>query len=186
MRRMADQELLVKLVQDGVTEIDLDEVGRALNGTGIHYELDEGSLILMPPMKAWHSDVAMRVCNVLRAQGRHAYQEQGVRLGSRRVRYPDVGAFRRDPDPESERHDPEDFLLAVEVISESSEHVDRVVKAGLYASAGIPEYWIVDRHPSDRRDAMIEFFRLGPSGGYERTGESALSELEEKYGIQRR
>lgn len=179
---MADLELLVELVQDGVTEDDLDEVGKALHDTGIHYELDDGRLILMSPMKSWHSDVGTRVCNLLRAQSRIAYQEQGVRLGRRKVRYPDVAAFRRDPDPDAERHDPEEFLLAVEVVSEGSEHEDRVVKAGVYAGAGIPEYWIVDRHPGGRRDAVVEFFRLGPSGSYERTGEAVLSELEEKFG----
>lgn len=175
-------EELSTLMAEPLTSDDMDDVGRVLRDTGIRYELDEGRLILMSPMKIWHADVSARIRNLLIAQGRIAYQEQGVRLGSSRVRYPDVAAFREDPDPDAERHDPAQFLLVVEVVSSDSEHEDRVVKPRLYASAGIPEYWIVDRHPGTRRDAVIEFFRLGPSGGYERTGESALSELEEKYG----
>lgn len=173
---------LTELLAEPLTEDDLDEVGRALRHTGIHYELDEGRLILMSPMKSWHADVSARIRNLLIAQGRIAYLEQGVRLGHRKVRYPDVAAFRQHPDPDSERHDPGDFTLVVEVVSPDSEHEDRVTKAGLYASAVIPEYWIVNRHPSASRDALVEFFRLGPSGAYDRTGEAVLSELEQKHG----
>jgi Uma2 family endonuclease len=179
---MADQQLLVKLVTKGVTEDDLDEVGRALSDTGIHYELDAGRLILMSPAKNWHADVSARIRNVLVAQGRFAYQEQGVRLAHRKVRYPDVSAFRQDPDPDEERYDPSDFTLVVEVVSADSEHEDRVVKAELYAGVGIPEYWIVDRHPGGRRDAVVELFKLGHGDHYHRTGEALLSELEEKHG----
>lgn len=172
---------LTGLLAEPLTEDDLDEVGRVLQDTGIHYELDDGRLILTSPMMNWHSDVAARIRNVLVAQDRIAYLEQGVRLSRWKVRYPDVTAFHRDPDPDAERHDPGDVALAVEMVSPRSEHEDRVVRAGLYAGAGIPEYWVVDRRPGVARDAVIEFFRLGPSG-YERTGEAPLSELEEKYG----
>ena len=64
-----------------------------------------------------------------------------------------MAAFHRVPDPDAGRHDPGDFALVVEIVSDDSERGDRVVKADLYAGAGIPEYWIVDRHPGDRRDA---------------------------------
>jgi Uma2 family endonuclease len=175
-------EVLAELMAEPLTEDDLDEVGRVLRDTGIHYELDEGRLILISPRKSWHADVSARVCQLLIVQGRIACQEQGVRLGRSKVRFPDVAAFRHHPDPEAGRHDPGDFTLVVEVVSADSEHEDRVVKAGLYAGAGIPEYWVVDRRPGTARHAVIEFFRLGPSGGYERTGEAVLSELEDKHG----
>ncbi len=38
---------------------------------------------------------------------------------------------------------PEDLLLVVEV-TDSTQNRDKVVKSRLYASAGIPEYWILD------------------------------------------
>ncbi|QSB15601.1 Uma2 family endonuclease [Natronosporangium hydrolyticum] len=174
--------LLDELMEHPLTEDDLDSVGRALDGTGIHYELDNGRLVLMSPMKGWHADAARRLCNVLVAQGRPALQEQGVRLARRRVRFPDIAAFRQWPDPDAGRHDPSDFTLVVEVISDGSEHDDRVTKPDLYAAAEIPEYWIVDRHPDDRRDAVIEFFKLGQGARYERIGEAVLTELEAKYG----
>jgi Uma2 family endonuclease len=68
--------------------------------------------------------------------------------------------------------------MVVEVISPDTAVEDRTVKLRLYASVGIPEYWLVDRHPTDRRDAIVEFFKLGASGVYERTGQAALSDLE--------
>ena len=36
------------------------------------------------------------------------------------------------------------LLLAVEVLSPSSAHTDKVTKPSLYLSEGVPEYWIVD------------------------------------------
>jgi Uma2 family endonuclease len=161
-----------------LTEDDLDEVGRIFADTGWRYELDNGRLLLMAPMKTWHADVSRRVCNLLIARGGFAYQEQGVRFSSRKVRYPDVALFWDKPDPDAERHDPSAFAMVVEVISTDSVEDDRVNKPRLYAGAGIPEYWIVDRCPDDRDDALIEFFKLGQDGRFERTGGAMLSVLE--------
>jgi len=135
----------------------------------------------MAPMKAWHADVSARVRNVLVDQGRYAYQEQGVRLGHRRVRYTDVAAFWQQPDLDADRHDPDAFSLAVEVVSPDSVEEDRTTKARLYAAAGIPEYWIVDRRPGVPGDAVVEYFKLGQDGRYERTGTAVLSDLEREH-----
>lgn len=67
----------------------------------------------------------------------------------------------------------DDRLGGAQIDSDAS-----IVKPRIYASAGIPEYWIVDRHPTDRRDAIIEYFKLSVSGAYERTGDAVLSDLE--------
>jgi Uma2 family endonuclease len=171
-------EFPIYLIQEGLTEGDLDQLGDSLAHTGIRFELDNGRLILMSPVKAWHMDVSRRLCNVLVARGKHAYQEQGIRISKRKVRYPDVGVFGVKPDLDRSRHDPATFSLVVEVVSPESVEEDRVVKPRVYAGVGIPEYWIVDRHPTDREDAVVEFFKLGVSGAYERTGEASLSELE--------
>jgi Uma2 family endonuclease len=168
----------IYLIQEGLTEDDLDQLGDSLANTGIRFELDNGRLILMSPVKAWHMDVSRRLCNVLVARGKHAYQEQGIRINKGKVRYPDVGVFWQEPDLDRSRHDPADFALVIEVVSPDSVEEDRVVKPRVYSAAGIPQYWIVDRHPTGRRDAIIEYFKLGVSGTYERTGEAALSDLE--------
>lgn len=149
---------------DPLTEDDLDRVGAALNGTRVRFELDNGRLILMPPGKSWHAHAAHRTCNLLENQGRLAYLEQGIRLGARRVRFPDVAAFVSRPDPDADRHDPALFTLIAEVVSPDSEEDDRLVKPRLYAAARVPEYWLIDRHPSDKWDAIVDVFVLGERG----------------------
>jgi Uma2 family endonuclease len=168
----------IYLIQEGLTEDDLDQLGDSLANTGIRFELDNGRLILMAPVKAWHADIAVRLRNVLVARGKYAYLEQGIRINKGKVRYPDVGVFWQEPDLDLSRHDPADFALLIQVVSPDSVEEDRVVKPRVYAAAGIPEYWIVDRHPTGQRDATIEYFKLGVSGAYERTGEAVLSDLE--------
>lgn len=166
-------------LSEPMTEDDLDKLG-SLADIGVRYELDNGRLILMAPMKSWNAGVSVRVRNLLVARGQIAYLEQGVRLSRTKVRYPDVAVFRTEPDPEASRHDPADIALVAEVVSPDSDHEDRVVKPALYAAAEISEYWIADRHPSDPRDAVVEFFRVGAGGGYDRMGSAVLSELEAK------
>jgi Uma2 family endonuclease len=162
-----------------ITDEDVDRLSAALDGTGVRFEVDEGRLILMAPVKLWHTQVSHRVRNVLEGQGRLAFLTQGIRLGARSLRIPDVAAFVTRPDPDADRHEPALFSLVVEVISLDSVHEDREVKSGLYAKAGVPEYWIADRHPTDAWDAIIDMLRLGERG-YEHAGRVALSELESK------
>lgn len=164
-------------LQEPLTEDDLDKLA-PLAESGIHFELVHGRLLMMAPMKAWHADVSARIRNVLVARGMPAFQEQGVRLTRVLVRYPDVVAFRSEPDLEASRHDPADVALVVEVLSPDSEDEDRTVKPATYAGVGIPEYWIVSRHPTAPRDAMVEFFKLGEGHRYERVGSAALTDLE--------
>jgi Uma2 family endonuclease len=66
---------------------------------------------------------------------------------------PDLAWLRRH-DYSERRPEPDDILLVVEV-SDSSLAKDRGLKAGLYAAAGIADYWIVnipDRTVEIRRD----------------------------------
>src|SRR3990167_8827324 len=57
---------------------------------------------------------------------------------------PDVQILRRRAVPYKDREaDADDVLLLIEV-AESSLAYDRSTKLGLYAAAGIPEYWVVD------------------------------------------
>jgi Uma2 family endonuclease len=68
-------------------------------------------------------------------------------------------------------HHPSEAHLVVEV-SDSSLSQDRLTKAGIYAAASVPEYWIVSRQgehvqvstvpiASERRYAMIRIARRG-------------------------
>ena len=41
-----------------------------------------------------------------------------------------------------------------------------MIKPEEYAGAGIPEYWLVERHPEDDYDAVINVYLLSPDGRY--------------------
>lgn len=50
----------------------------------------------------------------------------------------------RAPTPDTHRFAPTDLALAVEVLSDGTRKIDRILKLAEYAEAGIPQYWIVD------------------------------------------
>ncbi len=61
------------------------------------------------------------------------------------VRIPDVVVTRSVAiDSNPPRVPAADVLLAVEILSDGTRRVDRVMKFSEYADAGIPQYWIVD------------------------------------------
>ncbi len=59
---------------------------------------------------------------------------------------------------------PDEVALAVEIVSESSRGMDRILKPGHYAAAGIPHYWRVELTP----ELTVHTFELGLHGGYVR------------------
>lgn len=61
------------------------------------------------------------------------------------VRVPDVVVASTElVDGNPRRYQPADVHLAVEILSDGSRRVDRVMKFSEYADAGVPQYWIVD------------------------------------------
>jgi Uma2 family endonuclease len=79
---------------------------------------------------------------------------------------PDLAVCRRDP---RSREHPSQVALLVQV-SDSSLRRDRGIKLGIYAEAGVPEYWIVDvkacaievyTQPTRKGYAHVEVLREG-------------------------
>ena len=64
------------------------------------------------------------------------------------------------PKEDYSRAHPQSALLVVEVADDSIRK-DRLVKARLYALAGVPEYWIVNLP-----NRVVEVFRTPSSNGY--------------------
>jgi Uma2 family endonuclease len=60
-----------------------------------------------------------------------------------------------------------DVLLAVEVLSDGTRRVDRVLKFAEYAEAGIPQYWLVD---VDEPATLLSYVLV--DGTYELSGET--------------
>ncbi|MGD9712036.1 MAG: Uma2 family endonuclease [Thermomicrobiales bacterium] len=118
---------------------------------GRRYEVIGGELIVSPSPSQRHQYVSTKLIHLFQSH----FQDSGdgmvfaapfdVRLGTHDVVQPDlVVVLKRN---RSRLHD--DAVvgapdLVIEIVSPSSARIDRVRKAALYASYGVPEYWIVD------------------------------------------
>lgn len=150
----------------------------------VRIELWNGNLdVAAAAQMGWHTEMAHRICDVLRATGRVTYRESGVVLAARTVRVPDVTCFRRgyQPDAFASQYAATEVDVVVEVVSPESETRDKVVKPLEYAQARIPEMWIVEQRPPASDDATINIFRLTPAKGgevYTLIRQLSLAELE--------
>lgn len=110
-------------------------------------ELIEGEIVDMPPIGSEHAFmVTLLTERLLRAAGESAVVrvQQPVRFMPRSEPQPDFALVRRTIDAYRHAHPvAKDVLLLIEV-SESTLRYDLEVKARLYATHGIPEYWVVD------------------------------------------
>lgn len=128
---------------------------------GVRFELVEGNLLIMNAAYVpWRGKMIHDLINWFERQGQPAYSECGVKAEKNR-RTCDIGVFREPPALHGvSSHDGAAFAVVVEVVSEESQERDHVHKPRDYAAAGIPAYWIVDRHPEDEKDGMLSMFRL--------------------------
>jgi Uma2 family endonuclease len=128
----------------GWTTDDLD----ALPEDGVRRELLDGVLLVSPSPTDIHQIIAMRLGVALEDSCPAEFQvTQGVevRLNKSRSFIPDVlvatdeAARRR-----SRLYSPHEVVLAVEIVSPTSQSMDRITKPALYAGAGIPYYWMIE------------------------------------------
>jgi len=128
----------------GWTTDDLDN----LPDDGRRRELLDGLLIVSPSPAAAHQVIAGRLMVALEAACPEQYavtQGVEVRINRRRSVIPDVlvttsaAAARR-----TAKYEPHELVLAVEIVSPTSESMDRLLKPVLYAKAGIPYFWRVE------------------------------------------
>jgi Uma2 family endonuclease len=120
---------------------------RALPEDGNRYEVIDGVLLVSPSPDNPHQRAVRQLLFAL-----HPYCEQhdlgealsspsDVELSPKDLVQPDVFVTREIT---SSRNDARDLRLAVEVLSPSSRHTDRLVKRPRYQRERIPEVWIVD------------------------------------------
>ena len=152
-----------------LTRADLD----ALPDDGLRHELIDGQFVMTPAPGSNHQTVADAVC-------RHLWNAiRGTNLKVLSAPYEVVlGPHVVQPDvvlaPQTHftaKHLPVPPLLAVEVLSPSTSHLDRGRKREIYAEAGVAYYWIVDPDvPS------ISTFELA-EGDYRQTAHVIAGEL---------
>ena len=123
-------------------------------------ELLHGVLVTMSPQGPAHNEVIDRLNELLvpALLGRARVRIQGAFAASEDSQpEPDVAVFPRDNYGAAH---PTHALLVIEV-SESSLGKDRGIKKALYATAGVPEYWIVNLE-----DRVVEVYTHPANGTY--------------------
>ncbi len=114
---------------------------------GERVELLEGEIVQLGAIGSRHAGCVNRLTRILvTGVGEHALVtvQNPVRLSDLSEPQPDLAVVRPRPGDYMDRHPlPDDVLLVVEV-ADTSIPVDRERKAPLYATARVPEYWIVD------------------------------------------
>jgi Uma2 family endonuclease len=129
-----------------------------------HIELIGGEIVDMPPIGPGHGFGVSNLVMLLAPRvGTSAilWVQSPVRISPNARPEPDVALLMPRPDL-SPTSPPiaADVLLVIEV-SDSSVDYDRKVKKGLYAEAGIAEYWIVNL-----QDQIIEVYSDPADGEY--------------------
>ena len=114
---------------------------------GNRYEIIDGSLHVTPPADDDHHELADSIRTAMGAaapDGWRIIREIGLGLPSGNL-IPDVTVLKPNTPRGVRWHQPQGVSLVVEVESPTSRRHDRFTKPGLYAEAGIPHYWRVER-----------------------------------------
>ncbi len=138
------------LVQLPARPLNLDDVTALAAADDLHrYELDEGTLLVMPPADTEHAAIVTRMLVWLVSHGYDAERvlaSPGVQIKEQSGgRSPALIVLAR-PIPATVWVDPGDVLLVVEIVSKGSERLDRETKPAEYARAGITHFWRIERH----------------------------------------
>ena len=120
-----------------------------LSDQGRLVELSEGNIELLPLPTDFHQLILLRLSLALhlfvstRRLGQVRFAPLPVRLWPGKVREPDLMFMSQATEDRIGRYwgVPD---LAVEILSEGTEHKDREIKRREYALAGVGEYWIID------------------------------------------
>jgi Uma2 family endonuclease len=132
-------------------------------------ELLRGALVVMSP-QSWQHATTIQWLNEQFVRGIDASLVVRPQLPYAADEWsepePDLAIVRRDP---ALRDHPHEALLVIEVAA-TSLRKDRLLKTGIYAAAGVPEYWIVNleemvvevhTRPSGDRYTHVEVLRDG-------------------------
>jgi Uma2 family endonuclease len=126
------------------------EMVRTLPDDGNRYETVHGELLVTPAPRHWHQEVLSRLFVRLHAYvatypKAHLFQSPAdISWGPDILVQPDLFVADLEEARTLDWAKVQTLLLAVEVLSPSTERHDRFTKRRLYQEVGIPQYWIVD------------------------------------------
>lgn len=115
---------------------------------GNRYELFNGSLLVSPSPTPLHQRAIARLLRILEDAAPPEFEplpEVNLRVGTQDFFIPDLVVVRAETVEDTElMFAPKDILLAVELVSPTSQMRDRHMKRSAYAAAGIPLYWRIE------------------------------------------
>jgi Uma2 family endonuclease len=115
---------------------------------GFRHEVITGTLIVTPAPGFRHQRISLGFASLLDSHtpaGLVVLQAPfDVRLDAETTVQPDVLVARRDD--VTDRNLPVPPLLAIEVLSRATRHLDLGTKKQLYADSGCQHYWVIDPH----------------------------------------
>jgi Uma2 family endonuclease len=162
--------------------VSLDDLAamNAADPNGHRYETSpEGVLSVMPPADSEHAQIASRLFAWLIMAGwpaEQVLQVAGIRVpgpgGRDGGRIPDVSVWSKAP-PRGVWLSVAELLLVIEIVSPGSEAMDEVTKRREYASARIPQYWVVDRDEAQ----SVTLYRLTSDDTYAQRAKMPLAWL---------
>jgi Uma2 family endonuclease len=127
-----------------------------------HFDLIDGELVPRARQTIWHMLAVDAVMAALAAQAPadlEVARRMTVVCGPHQAPEPDLCLVRRVYDLEAALLDASDIRLVVEVVSPDSDICDKERKPRIYAAAGIPHYWIVDR---EGQTTVVHAYDLDP------------------------
>jgi Uma2 family endonuclease len=136
----------------------------ALPRDGVRRELLDGVLHVVPSPSPAHQVLAARLLVALEEScpaDYHVSQANDVVLSQRRSFIPDVLVTTDESAARNGAFAARDVLLAVEIVSPSTQSMDRVMKPALYAKAGIPFYWLIETD----RGVVVHAYQLDQQDG---------------------
>ena len=129
-----------------------------------HVELIHGEIIEISPIGSRHSSTVNRISNILKeVLGKNAIisVQNPVVIDDHNQPQPDISILKPSHNYYADRHPgPRDILLVIEV-ADTTRDYDREIKLPLYASAKIPEFWLVNLEKDE-----IEVHRLPVQNAY--------------------
>ncbi|MFI0779202.1 Uma2 family endonuclease [Streptomyces sp. NPDC021212] len=131
----------------GFTADDLDRIP----DLPPHTELIDGSLVFVSPQRSFHTLVMDLLAPALRSlapDSLRVRREMTITINKGNRPEPDISVLRAEAvsaDADETGYGAADVVLAVEVVSPESEGRDRERKPQLYAEAGIPHFWLVEK-----------------------------------------
>ncbi|MEV6943384.1 Uma2 family endonuclease [Streptomyces sp. NPDC051172] len=147
----------------GWTADDLD----GIPGLPPHTELIDGSLVFRSPQTRFRNLTLRLLDNALLDQAPDyldVMREMTVKLDAKNRPEPGILVLPLEATtgPDQTWYNPEDAILAVEVVSADSRQRDREVKPRKYAAAGVPHFWRVEQD-DDKGYPVVYVYELDPA-----------------------